>query len=364
MVCAFGLVGGVGWTVVGVFAAIAAAALLHWGLVRRDGIGGFGHYDNMPVGIVVIGPGRDVLYANAHAEEVLAIAELVSRGIDALELDDLPQLIERVNRIEQAVEAILQRSTRDILVRAARLPMGRVLLVVDDVSTVRASERARSEFVANVSHELRTPISAILGYSETLLFDAALSEETVSMVRTISRNATRLKDTFEGLLRLHRIEARSEDLPLSVQVLRPILERACEGPVDRALARNQDFELVCPEGASAFVNAEALTSIVGNLATNATNYTDDGGAIRVVVSVGVDRVEVAVHDTGVGIETEDQERVFRRFVRVSEDRSRSVRGTGLGLAIVKHLARASRCTIDLVSTPGQGSVFTVTLPKA
>ena len=82
----------------------------------------------------------------------------------------------------------------------------------------------------------------------------------------------------------------------------------------------------------------------------------------VVVLVASDHVDVAVHDTGVGIEPADHERVFRRFVRVDRDNSAMVRGTGLGLAIVKHLARASRCTVQVDSTPGEGSVFTVRLP--
>jgi two-component system phosphate regulon sensor histidine kinase PhoR len=206
-------------------------------------------------------------------------------------------------------------------------------------------------------------VAAIMGYAETLLDERErLDPGLVRLVEAVHRNGTRLRDLFEDLLQLSRIEARRGELPLMAVPLRPILEGAVASAADRAAHRKQDFALECPADLRARVNAEALGSIVGNLAMNACNYTPEGGRIRVIAEPAPGEVLVHVEDNGIGIDPAHHQRIFERFYRVDEGRSRSAGGTGLGLAIVKHLARASGCTVSLSSAVGQGSRFTVHIP--
>ncbi|MEM6931829.1 MAG: ATP-binding protein, partial [Myxococcota bacterium] len=212
-------------------------------------------------------------------------------------------------------------------------------------------------------HELRTPLTAILGYLETLLFDEErLPEDLRAMVHTVDRNAKRLRELFDDLLRLHRIESRRRELPMEQARLLPILESAVGSALDSARMRDQAFTLECPESLTAWANADGLTAIVQNLVSNASAYTHEGGRIQVVALPATNGVEVRVSDNGMGIDRAHHERIFQRFYRVDEARDRRVGGTGLGLAIVKHYALACGFALHLDSAPGKGSTFTVHLP--
>lgn len=146
--------------------------------------------------------------------------------------------------------------------------------------------------------------------------------------------------------------------------LRPLLAEALVNAADRAAQRNQVFELLCKKKARAWVNAEALSAIVANLASNAVTYTPEGG--RIAVRVTEDEEEhcvIEVADNGIGIDPSQRARVFERFYRVDPGRSRQAGGTGLGLAIVKHLALASRCRITIDGALGEGTIFRIKLPR-
>jgi len=184
----------------------------------------------------------------------------------------------------------------------------------------------------------------------------------VMMAEAIHRNAHRLRDLFEDLLELSRIEARRRELPLQKLALAPLVAKAVTAAQDRAVQRKQKFLVEIPEELVAWANPEALGTIVGNLANNATNYTPEGGEIRVSAHRTPKEVVVEVRDNGIGIGRVHHQRIFERFYRVDEGRSRRVGGTGLGLAIVKHLAMASGCRLSLASEIGKGSVFMVHLP--
>ena len=244
------------------------------------------------------------------------------------------------------------------------VPMGEgSLVMVHDITRFRRAERARTDFVANVSHELRTPIAAIIGYTETLLADRdALDEHTAAMVDVVHRNGERLRTLFEDLLALHRIEARRRELPLVNQLLLPLLNDALQPAVDRAKQRKQNLTVRCAPELRAPVNEHAFESIVSNLASNASNYTPEGGTITIDVDSDGNEVRVRVTDNGIGISPAAHARIFERFYRVDAGRSRAVGGTGLGLAIAKHLAIASGCAITLESEEGAGSTFIVHIP--
>ncbi|MEQ1567244.1 MAG: ATP-binding protein [Myxococcota bacterium] len=287
------------------------------------------------------------------------------RPIEVVPVAEVHEVVEEALAGRTAEMPFLTAS-QDLVARAQPLTGGRAIVRIEDVTVLKEAERSRTDFVANVSHELRTPIAAIMGYLELLEAERSrLPEDVTVLVDTVERNARRLRDLFEDLLRLHRIEARRRELPLERRKLRQLLEDAVGPTRDRARMRNQELELECPAELDGLVNPEALTAIVGNLVSNASAYSTDGGHVRVVAVREPDgQVRIDVRDDGIGIAERHHERVFERFYRVDEARSRRIGGTGLGLAIVKHYALASRCNVTLKSKEGEGSTFTVHLPSS
>lgn len=315
--------------------------------------------------LVVDGEEGRILYANPFFRRVLTLrgAPEGRLPIEAIPVAEIQEAVDAVLGGDTTAELQAATGTRDLVVRAVRLETGDVLAMVDDVTEFRDAERSRADFVANVSHELRTPVSAIMGYAETVLSDRdRIPDDLVPLLETIDRNARRLRDLFEDLLRLHRIEARKRAFPLRRTRLLPILQEAVVSPADNAARKGQDFRLECSPELEASINAEALSTIVGNLAGNASDYTHDGGSIVVRARPLGEDVVIDVIDDGIGIPPAHHERVFERFFRVDEARSRRAGGTGLGLAIVKHLALATGMRISVESEPGRGSTFSIRIP--
>lgn len=317
-----------------------------------------------PAGIAILEASGRIVRCNQRLVELLSprldpIGRQTIEAFSFVELHDQAQAA----LAGQALEPVeCAAGDRDVSIEGCPLSEG-AMLVVRDVSRFRRAERARTDFVANVSHELRTPVAAIIGYAEALVEDSdRLPEDLAPMAEIIHRNGRRLSRLFDELLELHRIEARRRQLPREHLTLHLVLARAVEVGADRAAMKSQDFSLECPEGLTAWTNREGLSAIVANLVSNACKYTPEGGSIRVSAQADESGVRIDVADSGVGIPKEHQQRIFERFYRVDDGRSRAVGGAGLGLAIVKHLALASGCQLTLTSNEGSGSVFTVHLP--
>ncbi|HHO52643.1 MAG TPA: PAS domain-containing protein [Deltaproteobacteria bacterium] len=315
-----------------------------------------------PVGIVLLDARGQITTLNDAFRGMFRLRgePIGKRPIEVVPSADVHLVVEEAKTRGTAERAFVTESS-DLIARAEALTDG-ILLRIEDITGRREAERSRTDFVANVSHELRTPLAAILGYLETMMQDEErIPEDLRQMLQTVHRNARRLRDLFEDLLRLHRIEARRRELPMERQRLLPILEEAVGPTVDRAAMCGQRLALECPKELIARVNPDALVAIVGNLASNASSYTPPGGHIQVRALQGEDGVRIEVSDDGIGIPRRHHERIFERFYRVDTARSRAAGGTGLGLAIVKHYARACGFHLKLESDEGQGSTFTVAL---
>ena len=241
-------------------------------------------------------------------------------------------------------------------------PEGAVLVLMD-VTQVHALERVRRDFVANLSHELKTPLTAIRGFAETLLEGSVEEEaERQRFLRIIREHAVRLARLTDDLLRLARIEAGKmevETLPVRIaEVLGLVLDSARVKAGQRTLRLAGD-----PDGVVISTDPNLLTEILQNLVDNAVQYTAEDGAVEIRGRVLREEVRISVKDNGVGIPKAHQARIFERFYRVDPARSRAVGGTGLGLTIARHTAERLGGRIALKSTPGQGSVFTLSLPR-
>ena len=239
------------------------------------------------------------------------------------------------------------------------------LIVVHDVTRLRRLENLRRDFVANVSHELRTPITAIKGAVETLLAGANESpEDSQRFLEIANRQSDRLNAIIEDLLSLSRLErdAESKEIDRTHERLLPILESALQSCASIAKARDVDVNLFCSEELIANVNSALLEQAVINLVDNAIKYSESRNFVTVESWQEGEHVMIKVQDRGQGISKEHLPRLFERFYRVDAARSRAVGGTGLGLAIVKHIVQAHDGGVTVYSTPGEGSVFTISLP--
>jgi two-component system phosphate regulon sensor histidine kinase PhoR len=239
------------------------------------------------------------------------------------------------------------------------------LIVVHDVTRLRRLENLRRDFVGNVSHELRTPITAIKGAVETLLAGANESpEDNQRFLEIANRQADRLNAIIEDLLSLSRLErdAESEEIDRTRERLLPILESALQSCSSIAKTRDVDVKLFCSEELEANVNSALLEQAIVNLVDNAIKYSESRKIVTLEGWQEGDHVMIKVQDRGQGIAKEHLPRLFERFYRVDAARSRAIGGTGLGLAIVKHIVQAHDGGVTVHSTPGEGSVFTISLP--
>lgn len=243
--------------------------------------------------------------------------------------------------------------------------LGAVINIVD-ITTIKVLDRLKSEFVAKVSHELRSPLATIheqlAVVSKELTGDE--SQEEQHILSRAKEKTRGLISLIGDLLDLSRIEEGlicQEPQPLRIEVQ---LKNIIDFLTARAESNNQSLSLELPDEYLPSITADslALESIFGNLITNAINYTPEGGEIRVVVDLAGINIRIKVIDNGFGIADKDLTNIFKRFYRVKDDKTRYITGTGLGLPIVKGLLESLGGFIQVESTPGKGSTFTVLIP--
>jgi two-component system phosphate regulon sensor histidine kinase PhoR len=233
-----------------------------------------------------------------------------------------------------------------------------------------AADRSRRELIMNVSHELRTPIASIQAHVDSLLLppaDRPDAEESERRLRVTAAETRRLADLIEDLLMLAR--ADSQDLKVSNRAIEvaPILEQVVLALAP--LARGERHVTVShdemPAGLWAIGDPDRLAQVVTNLVRNAINYTPEGGVVSIRLNDGgVDRVQIAVSDTGLGISSEDLEHIFERFYRADASRTRDTGGFGLGLSIARELLEAMGGSLSATSQTGLGSTFWISLRRA
>ena len=296
-----------------------------------------------------------------------AVAMGIVRGttIADPELAELVQHVRRDGQIRDAEIAIRRAglSPRHVTARVAPLSSQLVLAVVEDRTREKRVESIRRDFVANVSHELKTPVGAIRLLSDAVI-DAADDPEAVQRfagrMHTESERLARLVQQIIELSRLQGDDPLDEPVPVEVD---KIIARAIDESVTDAAAR--DIELV-PDGTHGLVllgNGEQVAVAVSNLVANAVAYSPEGSSVIVSAKAGPETVDLSVTDRGIGIPASELDRIFERFYRVDPARHRSTGGTGLGLSIVKHVAASHGGEVKVWSVEGQGSTFTLTLPR-
>lgn len=332
---------------------------------------------SMVEGVLVVDSEYRLMSCNRAAANLLNLDPSKAIGREILEIirnTDLQRLVSRTYGANEPVEGdviITDSGERYVqahgtLLRDQRGEILGALIVLNDVTRLHKLENVRRDFVANVSHELKTPITSIKGFVETLLDGATLTpEESQRFLQIIARQADRLHSIIEDLLKLSRIEQEMDrgEIALAPTRIREPLQAAVVACEHLAKEKQITIRLQCDEHIQARMNAPLLEQAIVNLIQNAVKYSDPGTQVQVRVDVTDRTVLIAVQDEGVGIAREHLPRLFERFYRIDQARSRTQGGTGLGLAIVKHIVLSHGGTIQVESTPGKGSTFTISLSR-
>jgi two-component system, chemotaxis family, sensor kinase CheA len=237
-------------------------------------------------------------------------------------------------------------------------------------SALEEANRARSQFLSTMSHELRTPLASIIGFSQILLDDAGkinFTPRQKSNLERILKNGKHLLLLINDVLDLAKVEAGRMDVSYSQVDVREIVSSVVDETQSIAIGQKLSLSYTVEDNLSLATDPLKLRQILLNLISNALKFTPQGEvtvtATRVTAAdSGAECIAIAVKDTGIGIAPADQERIFEAFVQVDSGNSRKFGGTGLGLSIVREMTTVLGGTLEMASSPGQGSTFTITLP--
>ncbi|WP_298783474.1 two-component system histidine kinase PnpS [uncultured Marinococcus sp.] len=331
--------------------------------------------NTMESGLVFINSRGEITLMNAYCARIFK--EDTSQWLDllyyeAMDEKEIIKLIQKIflteSRSSATVQMLHELEVRFFHVYGAPVlgendELRGIVLVLHDITELKKLEEVRKDFVANVSHELKTPVTSLKGFTETLL-DGAMHDEALSrqFLDIIWKESDRLQDLISDLLELSRIEqdyfelnrARFDVSRTTAEAVRLLETKAIDKHL--LLTSRVDTEIYM-DGDEA-----RLKQIIINLVNNAIIYTKEGGEVQVRLFKEAEEVVLEVEDNGIGISPEQLPRIFERFYRVDKARSRGSGGTGLGLAIVKHLTDALGGRIEVNSTRGEGTVFTLRFP--
>ncbi|MEV7800516.1 ATP-binding protein [Microbacterium foliorum] len=328
----------------------------------------------VPAGVTaVLGSMDDAACVVDSSGLVLAVSKAATRfGIEVgapLENPELRQLV-RGGRNEgsSATESLritrggLSLDPRLVSARASAISPRMTLLIIRDVTEQERLDQMRRDFVANTSHELKTPVGAVTLLAEAIESAADDPAQVRHFAARISAEATRLGQLTGRIMSLSRLQtddALSDVRPVSID---EVLATALEAHVVQADSAGVELARGGDRGVWVRGDSQILIEAFGNLIANAIVYSPRGSRVGIGVKADDGVVEVAVSDQGIGIAEADRERIFERFYRADEARSRRTGGTGLGLSIVKHATQRHGGEVRLWSRPGRGSTFTIRLP--
>lgn len=323
-------------------------------------------------GVIILDKFGKIVLVNAATEEMFDRPQDSLRGKPLMNLIHNSELDEFVSQTLQTdQEGDIEFHTREKIYSVSASILKNVtergvMLVVRDITVIRRLETIRTEFVANVSHELRTPLTSIKGFVETLLTGAGEEKETRErFLNIIQKESLRLQRVIDDLLALSRIENKQWGMKGEperysfIQHAYPKIE-----PVIAPYAEAKGLQLVVqipPDLPHVRMGEDLLSQVLLNLLENAVKYTAEGQVSLICSTLG-NEIILEVADTGCGIPEESIPRIFERFYRVNQARSREMGGTGLGLSIVKHIVEGSGGRIVVFSQLGKGTTFQCYLP--
>lgn len=315
-----------------------------------------------PSGAVIIRRDRRSAYCNNAA---LALG--VARPDGALH-PELARLAEIAWTHDEIIEEDIEvqrgvlASSRTLHARVCVIDDETALALVTDRTEQQAAEQMRRNFAINVSHELKTPVGAIQLLAESVEAGADDPDVVLTFTKKLRKEAKRLSTLIQEIIEITRLQSDAAVMDAAPVRLHDVVAEALDGSAQAAANRNITVTTDLKEDATILGNEELLVMAVRNLVENAIQYSDAGKRVIVSSEVDEDVASISVVDQGIGIAPAETERIFERFYRVDPARSRETGGTGLGLSIVKHIALRHDGKVEVWSTPGVGSTFTLKLP--
>lgn len=327
--------------------------------------------NELMIGVFILDEEQQLVMINPTMQEQLGITGMLSLPTEFASVIKDPGLIQLIYRINKH-QPVLQEELRLKLPEEKVLDINlrlfneqkQLMGISYDLTRVRQLEKMQKDFVSNVSHELKTPVTSLIGFTETLLagamHDPKITEEFLVIMQ---KDAQRLQRLIQDIIQLSKTEA---ELQYELQPIElPTLFQQLKDSYRQLLAEKQvTLTLTGSEPTYWLTNREFFYPIIKNLVENAIQYSPQNSQVKLSWRLtAADQLEVTVRDQGLGIDQDDQERIFERFYRVDKARARHSGGTGLGLAIVKDYTEKLGGTLHLTSHPQVGSTFSVAFPK-
>jgi two-component system, OmpR family, phosphate regulon sensor histidine kinase PhoR len=235
-----------------------------------------------------------------------------------------------------------------------------ILFIFNDVTDIKNYEKLQREFLADASHELKTPLSAIKGASEILIDGVSDDQTRMEFLNMIKSENDRMERIVQDILLISRLESDNLKLKFSLIHMKELVEDVSDILNFRLKNKNQNLMIEIEEDLYINGDYERLKHALINLVSNAITYTDGEKSIFIIGSSFGDKVKLMIKDEGIGISAVELPHIFERFYRVDKARSRETGGTGLGLSIVKSTLDIHNAQIEVESTEGEGTTFTLT----
>lgn len=318
--------------------------------------------NNVSDGIVVITANGNIEVMNDNAKLVFDVKnDAISSNYTVLSANEKfisavsDAVNERINKVFEFTTA-----AHDVYLTSIRcLDSGMTIIVLSDITAVKHGEEIRSEFFANASHELKTPLTAIKGFNDVIGMKSK-DDDIRTLSAKIDKEVNRIVSLIDDMLNLSKLETTKTPIVEKVDLVAVAYD--AEESIS-ALARDKNVNIEISGEGTVEIEKDHAYELVKNLMENAVRYNEDGGHVFVSVDEKADKVTLKVKDDGIGIDEENQSRIFERFYRVNKSRSRETGGTGLGLSIVKHVAELYGAKLTLASTLGAGTEITVSFKK-
>ena len=322
--------------------------------------------ENMSEGLLIIDKDFNILSYNQAAKTLLDVDDAENKSVLSFNRSrGFRNTIETALSGERAENDITHdENTYNLIANPVyenEKIIGAVIVIIDITESVKR-EQLRQEFTSNVSHELKTPLTSISGFAEMMKSGGTPDETVVDFSTSIYDEAQRLITLVSDIMKISELDegavpATQENVDI-YELSKDIVKRLT--PI--ADKRNITINII-GDTAKVYATRKILDEMIYNLCDNAIKYNKDNGTVDVIVNQAGGKTSITVRDTGIGIPTSEQSRVFERFYRVDKSHSKLVGGTGLGLAIVKHGAAYHDADISLESTEEKGTSVTITFAQ-
>ncbi len=322
----------------------------------------------LPDGIVVLNHRNEVEWCNPPAELLLGLELYKDINQPVQNLVRYGEFIHYLNAQdyrEPVVVKSIRHTESTLQIQLIVFGTAQKLLICRDISVQEKIDTMRRDFIANVSHELRTPLTVVGGFLETLMDSKdTVTESTKHYFDMMINQTNRMRLIIEDLLTLSKIESNNEVPERTVIDMQKTLSMI-HGDANALSNGKHKVTLDAKSGLNIKGSQDELMSAFTNLASNAVRYTPDGGFVNISWKLSPHGQAIfSVEDSGIGIDAQHIDRLTERFYRVDHGRSRDTGGTGLGLAIVKHILNRHKARLEVTSTVGKGSTFSIIFPES